>query len=67
MCIRDSCSPRVTPGPYSNIEVSKPLLIRRLACKRLTRPIDPSKATVWKVSKAYSPGSALTSGNTFSS
>ena len=33
----------------------------------LTIEIDPSNAMVWKVTSAFSPGSAFTSGNTFSS
>ena len=53
------CTPSVTPGPYSSTEVSKPLRCRRVACSRLTRPIEPSNATVWNVTSAFSPGRGL--------
>lgn len=55
------------PGPYSRMEVAKPLRCRRVACSILTKPIEPSKATVWNVTSAFCPGSAFTSSKTFSS
>src|SRR5258708_26320606 len=50
------CTPSVTPGPYSRIEVSKPLRIRRVACSILTKPIEPNAQRLRDLDPAVWPG-----------
>src|ERR1700756_2624857 len=49
------------------IDTSKPLRTRRVEVSRLTSDTEPSNGTEWMKTKAFSPGFARMSSNTFSS